>query len=230
MGCCGCKKTVQTLNIRTINKLISRKFENIVKNITKLDLKSQISDISDFYSLCQLDLPYLENLNLSNNNLSDVSELKSLKVPNLKILDLSYNKLSYISELKFLDVPYLENLNLSNNNISDISELKSLNVPNLKILDLSFNNIEKCDVFLELNFILEELNLIGNEINQFGIFEQAKSLKNIKKLLLHSNDDNETNKKKLSNLQENTNEKIELKQINHSKIYRLATLHLIESH
>ena len=180
MGCSGCIKTIQTLNIRTINtKFISNLFDNIDKNIINLDLNNKIKEIYDFNALCQLDLPNLENLNLSNNKLSDISELKSFKVPNLKILDLSYN------------------------------------------------NIKKFDVFKELDFILEELNLIGNEITYIGIFEQANCLKKLKKLRFDINDNEyETNINILSNLKESIKDlKFEQK---HKKttINRLETLHL----
>ena len=204
MGCSGCIKTIQTLNIRTINtKFISNLFDNIDKNIINLDLNNKIKEIYDFNALCQLDLPNLENLNLSNNNLFDISGLGTLKVPKLKILDLSHN------------------------NLSDISELKSFKVPSLKILDLSYNNIKKFDVFKELDFILEELNLIGNEITYIGIFEQANCLKKLKKLRFDINDNEyETNINILSNLKESIKDlKFEQK---HKKtnINRLETLHL----
>ena len=228
MGCCGCKNVKTIKNIKTINtKLISRKFEDIDKNIIELDLNNKIIEISDFCSLCQLNLPYLENLNLSNNNLYDIKGLNTLKVPNLKILDLSNNSLSDFSELKSFKIPYLENLKLSNNRISDISELKYLNVQNLKILDLSYNNINNLDVFIFVNFTLEELYLIGNEISQIGVFEKAKSLKNVKKLCLDINDNEyESNKNILSYLKESICD-LEIKpKYNKKNFYRLETLHL----
>ena len=231
MGCCGCKKTVQTYNIKTINtKLISKKFDNIDKNIIDLDLNNKITEISDFSALCELDLPYLEKLNLSNNNLYDISGLETLKVPNLKTLDLSQNKLSNTSGLQFLNVPCLENLNLSNNNISDISELKLFKVPNLKILDLSYNNIKTFDVFLELDFTLEELNLIGNEITQIGIFEQAKCLQNLKKLRFDINDkEYESNINIISDLIKSIKDLDFEQKHKKTNINRLETLHLINS-
>ena len=94
--------------------------------------------------------------------------------------------------------PNLENLNLSNNNLSDISELKNLTAPKLRILDLSNNNIEDIKVFKEVDFVLEELNLKGNPINQIGVFIEAKSLNNLK-ILRASIINNESNDKTLQN-------------------------------
>ena len=100
MGCSSCKN-ISTINNKkdTFNikkdkinyKIISNL--KIPKDIDRLDLSYKLKNISDYYSFIRMDLPLLENLNLSNNNLSNISGLKELKAPKLKVLDLSNNTL-----------------------------------------------------------------------------------------------------------------------------------------
>jgi len=129
--------------------------------------------------------------------------------PNLENLEAHIDKNGKLKEEKdFIsfcnnDYPNLINLNLSNNNLTDISELKKLRAPNLKILDLSNNNIKDLDVFKEVNFVLEELYLNGNFIEQIKVFIEAKSLKNLKKLHASINDNDNENKKIIDNMKKN---------------------------
>ena len=139
---------------------------------------------------------------------------KKIEINNNKLIETTFNNQDQIDlNGKLLELfsdfssfcnnsfPNLENLKLGNNNLSDISELKNLKAPKLKILDLSNNKIENLDVFKEVDFVLDELYLKGNSINQIGIFVDAKSLQKLKKLRI-SMIDNERNKNLITNLKQ----------------------------
>lgn len=69
---------------------------------------------------CSLEFaPWLQNLNLSHNQLISVDALKWL--PNLKCLNLSFNKLNYIPLFNMQSSKRLKVLNLSNNFIETLS-------------------------------------------------------------------------------------------------------------
>ena len=142
---------------------------------------------------------------------TEIDKINDKINPNLETLETHIDKNGKLKDEKdFIsfcnnDYPKLVNLNLSNNNLTDISELKKLIAPNLKILDLSNNNIKDLDVFKEVNFFLEELYLNGNCIKQIGIFIDAKSLKNLKKLRASINDNDYEKKKIIDKLKKNIN-------------------------
>ena len=106
-------------------------------NLQNLDLSSadryylrpidSLSDLANFTNL--------QTLSLAANNIinPDLSHLPNL--PKLQALNLSYNEISNINNLPTL--PSLRTLDLGRNNISDVSSLPT----NLQILDLSFNNV-----------------------------------------------------------------------------------------
>lgn len=69
---------------------------------------------------CSLEFaPWLQNLNLSHNQLISVDALKWL--PNLKCLNLSFNQLNYIPSFNMQASKRLKVLNLSNNFIETLS-------------------------------------------------------------------------------------------------------------
>ena len=114
-----------------INQLIPNL---IIDSIKELDLKGKLKSNSDFISFCHYNLPNLEILNLSSNNLTDISELKELKAPKLRILYLIGNKITNFEVFKDLDFPlkelYLES-NINNqigifNNAKNLKYLRQL--------------------------------------------------------------------------------------------------------
>jgi len=159
-------RIIDTLNKCYFNiKTLYLGYNNIPK-IYKLDLKylqelclrdNNIIDISNLKNLKNL-----INLNLKNNEITDISSLKYLN--NLKKLNLSYNKIIDISCIKKLK--NLIYLNLENNEITNISSLKYLKF--LKELDLSYNKIKKLPIFINMTN-LEDLDLKNNKISNINI-------------------------------------------------------------
>jgi signal recognition particle receptor subunit beta len=123
------------------------------KRLTRLDLGN--------YGLTEwppelFELDWLEELNLSFNQLSDVSALAALT--GLTSLYLSYNQLSDVSGLAALTG--LTSLDLSGNNLSDVSALAALT--GLTSLDLSINKLSDVSALAALTK-LEKLDLCSNK-------------------------------------------------------------------
>ena len=76
-----------------------------------------------FISFCQLKLPFIRYLCLSNNNISDITFFKDFQAPNLTKLDLSNNIIIKIDIFEKVSYPLIY-LDLSNNKIMDISIFK----------------------------------------------------------------------------------------------------------
>ena len=131
-------------------------------------------------------------------NVDTVNIIKSDENNEKKQIDLT-SKLTNEEDLKQLllkkKYPNLEYLNLSRNNLTDLSFLKDLKAPKLKKLDLSFNKIERLDVFMELNFPLEELYIQENDLHYYTALIEAPILQKLKKLKfsVNSNNNNENN-------------------------------------
>ena len=137
----------------------------IQENIVDLDLCNKLIEISDFYTFCEMELPYLENLNLSHNNLSDISGLEKLNSPNLKILDLSYNNLRNLNSFRKFTFP-LEQLYLKGNPINEIKIFIEVDIlKNLKKLHLCVDDYESNK---------DDLSSINKTINDFKC-EQYKN-------------------------------------------------------
>ncbi|XP_038109345.1 uncharacterized protein LOC6041308 isoform X2 [Culex quinquefasciatus] len=81
--------------------------------------------------------PWLENLNLSHNQIVSASAIKWL--PNLRVLNLSFNRLSHIPSFHVDTMKKLQIFHISNNFIEDLSGVSRL--LSLNDLDLSGNCI-----------------------------------------------------------------------------------------
>lgn len=99
----------------------------------KKNLKYVILKENRLSNIFLRDLPSLEYLDLSNNNLSTI-QLDVVTVPNLKYLNLSGNRLRSIPK-EILTLKNLELIDLSNNNIP-FSEIANLiqNLPNTVVI------------------------------------------------------------------------------------------------
>ena len=112
-----------------------------------------------------LNLPCLEEINLSNNKIEDISAMADWKCPNLKKINLEYGKFRKIGSL---NLPCLEEIIISIYYFEgDILTIVSgWKCPNLKRLSLRYGIIEKFEN-LELPCI-EEINFKFSFIKDFS--------------------------------------------------------------
>ncbi|XP_068181670.1 transforming growth factor beta activator LRRC32-like isoform X1 [Antennarius striatus] len=125
----------------------------------------------------------LRRLDLSNNF---IRQLHTLALPYLEQLDLSSNQLDFISEDAFQNLARLEILNLSrntlNNNIgSNTKALRSMST--LKTLDISMNGLsdDMVEQYLRNKPSLNHLKMTGNTLKGLShkMFKESKSLRSI---------------------------------------------------
>uniref|UniRef100_A0A672IUY9 Uncharacterized protein n=1 Tax=Salarias fasciatus TaxID=181472 RepID=A0A672IUY9_SALFA len=125
----------------------------------------------------------LRSLDLSNNF---IRQLSTLALPYLEQLDVSNNQLDLISEGAFENLARLERLNLSrnelNNNLGSNSKaLQSLS--GLKNLDLSMNGLsnDAVELYLRNKPSLDQLRMTGNVLTRLSpnLFRQSKGLRTI---------------------------------------------------
>ncbi|XP_031600995.2 transforming growth factor beta activator LRRC32-like [Oreochromis aureus] len=125
----------------------------------------------------------LRRLDLSNNF---IRQLHTLELPYLEQLDLSNNQLDLISEGLFENLVRLEQLNLSrnelNNNLGNNSKaLQSLS--GLKDLDISMNGLSDfaAEHYLRNKSSLNQLKMTGNALTRLSqkLFTESKSLRAI---------------------------------------------------
>lgn len=138
------------------------------------------------YSLHSLPLDLdvrLRRLDLSN---SLIRQLHTLTFPYLQQLNLSSNQLYLISEGAFENLTQLEELNLSRNELgnnldSNAKALRSLG--RLKTLDLSMNglNDDAAELYLQNKSFLDHLKMTGNVLTRLSnkMFKQSKNLTSI---------------------------------------------------
>ena len=142
----------------------TKKSHSTYLDLSKLDLNQIPFDL--------LEMDWLEELNLSRNQISRISNLDKLN--KLNRLDLGFNKIEGISGLDKLDK--LKYLNLAHNNISNTSNLESLG--QLTILDLFENRIEKLEN-LGMNINLEFLGLSSNLLTDLSGMSHLFKLKKL---------------------------------------------------
>ncbi|XP_068596947.1 transforming growth factor beta activator LRRC32-like [Brachionichthys hirsutus] len=125
----------------------------------------------------------LRRLDLSNNF---IRQLHPLALPYLEQLDLSSNQLDFISEDAFENLARLEDLNLSrntlNNNIGrNTKALRSMS--GLKTLDISMNGLSDDAVqqYLRNKPSLNHLKMTGNALRRLSheMFKESKGLRSI---------------------------------------------------
>ncbi|XP_071382332.1 transforming growth factor beta activator LRRC32-like [Centroberyx affinis] len=125
----------------------------------------------------------LRRLDLSNNF---IRQLHTLGLPYLEQLDLSCNQLDLISEGAFENLAQLEELNLSrnalNNNLGSNSKALQ-SISRLKSLDISMNSLndDAVELYLRNKSSLDQLKMTGNGLTRLthNLFKESKGLRAI---------------------------------------------------
>ncbi|XP_010785454.1 leucine-rich repeat-containing protein 32-like isoform X1 [Notothenia coriiceps] len=154
-----------------------------ITGLTHHKPKEQSWNNQNLYSV-PLDLDVrLRRLDLSNNF---IRQLHTLALPYLEQLDLSANQLDLISEGAFENLTHLEELNLSrnalNNNLgSNVKALQSIS--GLKSLDISMNGLrnDAVGLYLRNKPSLGQLKMTGNALTRLShnLFKESKGLRAI---------------------------------------------------
>ncbi|XP_070769786.1 transforming growth factor beta activator LRRC32-like [Enoplosus armatus] len=154
-----------------------------ITGLTYHEPKEQSWNNQHLYSV-PLDLDVrLRRLDLSNNF---IRQLHTLALPYLEQLDLSSNQLDLISEGAFENLARLEELNLSsnvlNNNLGSNSKALQ-SISRLKTLDISMNGLrdDAVALYLRNKSSLDQLNMTGNALTRLShsLFKESKSLRSI---------------------------------------------------
>lgn len=90
-------------------------------------------------------LSYLEELDLSDNQLTTLPDMCKADLPNLKTLLLSRNKLTSETVNQFPVLPLLKELYLDNNQITEFPDVSAKPLEHLRYIDLSDNLITNID-------------------------------------------------------------------------------------
>ncbi|XP_070784075.1 toll-like receptor 13 [Enoplosus armatus] len=177
--------TLSTLQLRS-NKLsyVRSDLFQLCINVTELDLtKNKIQNIQDgaFRPLLGLRI-----LSLSHNRLPSVPAA-TRNLPNLEKLDLSSNNISSLGCHDFANLTKLKRLSLYLNSIPVLNECVFEDLIRLEVLKLQSNRIFKLNRTFKKHLPnLTQLHLNGNKLTTIkrGEFEGLKSLQN---LSLHEN-------------------------------------------
>ncbi|XP_014361485.2 protein artichoke [Papilio machaon] len=198
----------------SLRRLPDRLLSGVRGNITKLTLADNLlgDNLNPIFSTAEFhNLPALEELDLSGNNIRGLEEglligcdvLKSLRldrnnmnsVPSsslngpqsLKVLSLRENKIALIRQASFVSQKTLEVIDLHSNMISSIEGGAFVSLRDLQVLDLGRNRLSKfnSDVFLGIEN-LQKLDLSENFITDFPTVAM-KSFAALRQLNLSSN-------------------------------------------
>ncbi|XP_053319385.1 leucine-rich repeat and guanylate kinase domain-containing protein [Spea bombifrons] len=136
-------------------------------HLQKMDISCNgITDLS-----CVSYMPYLTELNASNNNLSTFFDFVPPK--NLKVVDLSFNQISGMTDLSAHKM--LTKLIINNNNIQEISGLEKCS--SLSHLNLAHNRIQSIGGLG--NLPIRTLLLSSNRIRNITGLENLKTLQTL---------------------------------------------------
>ncbi|KAJ0177709.1 hypothetical protein K1T71_006582 [Dendrolimus kikuchii] len=198
----------------SLRRLPDRLLAGIKGNLTKLVLADNLlgDNLNPIFSTAELhNLPALEELDLSGNNIRGIEEglligcdvLKVVRldrnnmnsVPSsslngpqsLRVLSLRENRIALIRQASFVSQKTLEEIDLHANMISAIEGGAFLGLTDLQILDLGRNRLSKfnSDVFQGAEN-LEKLDLSENFITDFPTVAM-KTISGLKQLNLSSN-------------------------------------------
>ena len=128
---------------------------------------NKISDSSS--ALSRINLPHLDSIDLSHNDIRDISGLASDQYIKLRFLNLGKNKINDIGILAKVYFRDLNTLLLYDNQINDINVLREVPFEDIAYLNLSYNEISDVNVLTNVPFSkLEKLDLSGNIFSNIG--------------------------------------------------------------
>ena len=148
-------------------------------------LNARYMDISGFQPgiFLQHQHQFLINLNASK---SQIKQLDQLQMPNLQELDLSHNLLTVLNLDDFILVERLKSLSLSNNSISNLIISSSrLYFKTLQHFDISRSTIKSQDMDRLFSFLKNVQFMNISMIKNAGILKMSK-LKNLKSVDLRA--------------------------------------------
>lgn len=132
--------------------------------VEEIDLTS--NQLTTLYGLEGLKAPALEDLLLEGNLIKDLKGLSGFQAPNLKRLYLGKNQLTNANGIAEMDAPNLRILDLSRNPLKHLRELGGLNAPLLEELIINSTALTSESDLEPLLFLqsknLEKLDLRGN--------------------------------------------------------------------
>lgn len=123
-------------------------------------------------------LIFLENLDLSVNDIRSIYPGTFTGIKKIKKIDLSHNKINILSDDGFLELMNLEDLNLERNNIRTISSKAFNGLEKLSILRIGYNQINDITNVFSTIINLNILDLENNQITSLtGLeFENSTAL------------------------------------------------------
>lgn len=146
---------------------------------------NKISDSSS--ALSRINLPHLDSIDLSHNDIRDISGLASDQYIKLRFLNLGKNKINDIGILAKVYFRDLNTLLLYDNQINDINVLREVPFEDIAYLNLSYNEISDVNVLTNVPFSkLEKLDLSGNIISNIGPLLKM-SINDLRELNLKNN-------------------------------------------
>ena len=150
----------------SFNKLTN--FTSLVPSLLKLNMDhNKLEHIPEFPNL-----PELQNIILTNNQISKILYNAFINCPNIIELYLSYNKISVIDDNAFIELDLLYTIELSYNNLTNFN-LFNLNV---KKLYLNHNKLEHIPTFIYssiIHFMIISFSLGFLGFDQFFYFSAS---------------------------------------------------------
>ena len=181
---------IKNLEKNILNEF-NTKFEvNLTGEEIKINLNGKNIENLDLKLFCSLDYKYLEEIDLSNNNISNLEEMKNLNSPNLKIINLKNNKIEDIEPLKKMNSSNIKKLDLSHNKIINVKPLEEIMKKNKKmeIINLENNKIKNIEVLKEI--LKEKMHNISNSIKEIKLKNNNLAKKDIEEIYDILNENN----------------------------------------
>ena len=151
---------------------------DLTGNELKINLNGKKIGDLDLSLLFSVYFQYIEEIDLSNNNISNLNEINGWNFPNLKVLKMGHNKIKNIEPLKKLPSLNIKKIDLSYNIIENVKPLEDVMKKNNKLekINLKNNLIENIETLKKnITSNIKEINLQNNKILE----KECKEIENI---------------------------------------------------